>query len=151
MTDEPHINAPKVRGKPFAKGHAGKRPGTRNRATQLAEKLATGDLKEIVETVVRLAKEGDAAAFTAILNRLWPVPKGRLVRFPMPSIETAADVKMAIAGFINAVAMGILTVDEAEKLAGMASRLGDAIDATEHTDLMKQLADKSGIVIHDAL
>jgi hypothetical protein len=33
----------------------------------------------------------------------------------------------------------------------MASKLGDAINATEHAEIMRQLADKAGIEINDTL
>jgi hypothetical protein len=127
MTDEPHINAQKVRGKPFQKGHAGKRPGTRNRATALAERLASKDIGGIVEKVVALAKEGDSAANTALLNRLWPAPRGRLCVFELPPIQTAADAEKAIGAVLQAVASGKLTVDEGDKLAATIGRMGEAV------------------------
>jgi hypothetical protein len=137
MTDEPHINAQKVRGKPFQKGHAGKRPGTRNRATALAERLASKDIGDIVEKVVALAKEGDSAAYTVLLNRLWPAPKGRLVAFDLTPIQTAADAENAISAVLAAVAAGKLTVDEGDKLAGIIQRKAEA---TQMRELAERLA-----------
>jgi hypothetical protein len=125
MTDE--TEKPANHGHRFQKGHAGyKKPGTRHRATMLAEKLASNDLKEIVETVVKLAKEGDSAAYTALLNRLWVPPKGRLVAFHLPPIQTAADAEAAIGAVLAAVAGGKLTVDEGDKLASIVQRKAEA-------------------------
>jgi ribosomal protein L17 len=131
MTDEPHINAQKVRGKPFQKGHAGKRPGTRNRATMLAEKIASSDLKEIVEKVVTLAKEGKPDAYNAILARLWPPPKGRLVSFALPPIQTAADAEAAIGAVLAAVAAAKLSADEADKIVSIIERKADVTHMAE--------------------
>jgi hypothetical protein len=109
------------------------------------------EIKEIFEMTVKLARAGEPWAAREILSRMWPPPKERLVKFEMMKIEKPEDVKIAVAGFIDAVARGILSVSEAEKLVNMASKLGDAIDATEHADIMKQLADKAGIEIKDDL
>jgi hypothetical protein len=134
MTDEPRNSEPKPRGRPFQKGNAGKPKGTRHRATQLAEKIAAADLKEIVEKVVALAKEGDSGAYTALLNRLWVPPRGRLVAFDLPPIQTAADAEHAIAAVLAAVAGGKLTVDEGDKLAGIIERKAEAT----HMRLMEE-------------
>jgi hypothetical protein len=120
-------------------------------ARQLEEagKAVTRNAVQVANILIQKALEGDVKAADMVLSRAFG--KGRLLKFPMMPIEKPEDVKLAIAGFINAVAQGILTVDEAEKLVGMASKLGDAIDATEHADIMKQLAEKAGIQINDAI
>jgi len=63
MTDENLRNspAPAPRGRPFARSNPGKKPGTRNRATVLPEKLLSKDIKHIASKVVELegfGKEG---------------------------------------------------------------------------------------------
>lgn len=45
----------------------------------------------------------------------------------MPEIRNADDVRMAQQGFLQGVATGLLTTDEAEKLSLMAERAGQAI------------------------
>jgi hypothetical protein len=120
-----------------------------NRQAETAGKRIAANVVLITNTMINQAAEGDVRSAELVLSRI--LPKGRLVKFPMVPIEKPEDVKTAISGFINAVTQGILTVDEAEKLVGMASKLGDAIDATEHADIMKQLAAKAGIEINDAL
>jgi hypothetical protein len=121
MTDETATAARKPDGR-FKPGNPGKPRGVRHRATQLAEKLAAGDLKEIVEKVVALAKEGKPDAYNAILARLWPPPRGRLCVFELPPIQNAADAETAIGAVLAAVAGGKLTVEEGDKLAGIIER-----------------------------
>lgn len=126
-----------------------RRTPAKNRQAEVAGKAIQRNVVSITNTMINLALEGKIGPAELVLSRI--LPKGRLVKFPMMPIEKPEDVKTAISGFINAVAQGILTVDEAEKLVNMAAKLGDAIDATEHADIMKKLADKAGIQINDAL
>jgi hypothetical protein len=121
----------------------------KNRQAEIAGKAIARNVVLITNQMINQAAEGDVRSAELVLSRI--LPKGRLVKFPIPPIERPEDVRMAIAGFINAVAAGILTVDEAEKLVNMSVKLGDAIDATEHAEILKQLADKSGITINDTL
>jgi hypothetical protein len=106
----------------FQKGNPGKPKGTRNRATQLVEKLLSKDINKVVEVVQAAAKGGDMQAVKLILDRLAPPPKGRLVAFDLPPINTAADAETAIGAVLAAVAGGKLTIDEGERLASMIAR-----------------------------
>jgi hypothetical protein len=147
MTDEiqtTELVAPRKAGRP-----PGARNVARSRQAEVAAKAIRKNVVIITNTMIRMALEGDQKSAEWILNKA--LGKERLVRFPMMPIEKPEDVKTAIAGFINAVSLGLLSVTEAEKLVSMASKLGDAIDATEHADIMKQLAEKAGIEINDTL
>jgi Family of unknown function (DUF5681) len=112
----------------------GKAKGTRNdnarkvaMAARLANKIGSKKLGAIVKVLTDAAEAGDVQAASLLLARCWPAPKTRLLHFELPPLETADDVKTAQVGFINGVAAGVLTVDEAERLSAMAERLGQAI------------------------
>jgi hypothetical protein len=62
MTDESCNSGTKTDGR-FKAGNPGKPRGVRHRPTALAEKLAAGDLKEIVEKVVALARKARRQRF----------------------------------------------------------------------------------------
>jgi hypothetical protein len=126
-----------------------RRTPAKNRQAEIAGKALARNIVTITNGMINKALEGDAKAAEWCASRVFP--KERLVKFEMMKIEKPEDVQTAVAGFINAVALGILSVNEAERLVNMASKLGDAIDATEHADIMRQLADKAGIPINDAL
>jgi Family of unknown function (DUF5681) len=96
-------------------------------AARLANKLGAKKLSNIVKVLTDAAEAGDVHASSLLLARIWPPPKTRLLSFPMPEIRNADDVRMAQIGFMNGVASGLLTVDEAEKLSAMAERAGQAI------------------------
>jgi hypothetical protein len=48
-----------VRGRPFEKGNGGRRPGSKNRTTIVAEALLEGEEVELVQKAIELAKAGD--------------------------------------------------------------------------------------------
>jgi hypothetical protein len=59
------------------------------------DKLAEGDAEDILRKQIEKAKEGDQAAATLILARVWPLRKGRGVTVDLPKVETAADIVSA--------------------------------------------------------
>jgi hypothetical protein len=76
----------------------------------------------IVAVLVEAAKAGDVPSATLLLNRLWPVPKGRLVAFELPAINTAADGEAALGAILAACGAGKLTPDEAKTLSDIVHR-----------------------------
>jgi hypothetical protein len=73
------------------------KPGTRHRATRLAEKLMAGDAEAVVNAVVAAAKDGDMTAARLVLYRIAPPCRGRRVRLDLPPIVGAADLVKALA------------------------------------------------------
>jgi hypothetical protein len=47
------------RGRPFTKGNGGRKPGAKNRTTQVAAALLAGEEQELVRKAVEVAKAGD--------------------------------------------------------------------------------------------
>jgi hypothetical protein len=86
------------------------------------EAIVTADpeaLKEIGAKVVEKAKAGAPWACELIFNRLWPTPRGRLVRFELPALDTLPDVQAALNAVMQAVATGALTLEEGESMCSM--------------------------------
>jgi len=83
----------------FVPGHsgnpAGKKPGTRNRATALREALRDGEDCTVARIVIDKALAGDAVAARFIVDRLTPRPRGRAIALDLPEGETAGDVLAA--------------------------------------------------------
>jgi hypothetical protein len=69
----PPANAGRLQGGRFVPGvsgnPAGKKPGTRHRATRLAEKLMAGDAEAVVRAIIDAAKGGDMTATRLVLDR----------------------------------------------------------------------------------
>ena len=88
---------PKARGRPFKPGNPGRPPGSRNKTTQMVEKLAQGQAEQLLQKALELAQGGDVTCLRMMLDRLWPVRKGQPVNVAMPPINTPQDVLSAIA------------------------------------------------------
>ena len=58
------------RGRPFAKGNGGRKLGSRNRASLLADALLEGEEEELVRTGIELAKAGDPQMLKFFLDRI---------------------------------------------------------------------------------
>src|SRR5216683_1277342 len=92
---------------------AGKKQGTRNRATLLHEALADGEGARVARIVIDKALGGDAVAARFIVDRLTPRPRGRAIALDLPSGEKAGDVLAASNATIAAMASGEITPDDA--------------------------------------
>lgn len=134
--------APKQRGRPFQKGASGnprgRAPGTRNRATRIAQELLDGEAEQITRRAIDLAKCGDPVALRLCLERIIPARRELPVDVALPAIASAGDLPAAYARLLEAAAGGELVPGEAEKLAGL---LAGFLRAHEATDLERRLAD----------
>jgi hypothetical protein len=92
---------------------AGKKPGTRNRATVLRAALSDGEDKAAARIVIDKALAGDAVAARFIVDRLTPRPRGPEIALALPDGATAADVLHCSNATIAAMAAGEITPDEA--------------------------------------
>ena len=50
----------------------------------------------VLQAVVRAAEQGDMAAARIVLDRAWPVRRGRPVRLELPAMRTGADLAAAL-------------------------------------------------------
>ena len=63
---------PAPRGRPFANGNPGRKPGSKNRTTLVAAALLEGEAEELVRKAIELAKAGDVAMLKFLLERILP-------------------------------------------------------------------------------
>jgi hypothetical protein len=93
---------------------AGKKPGTRNRATLLREALTDGEDAKLARIVIDKALAGDVVTARFLLDRLEPKPRGRPIHLDLPEGESAAgDVVASFNAALHAMAAGQITPDEA--------------------------------------
>jgi len=133
-----------VRGRPFAMGRsgnpAGRRPGSRNKATLAAAALLAGEAEELTRKAVEMALDGDPTAMRLCMERVLPPCRERTVNFSLPAIggtrigeasgPSAPDVARAMDAVTAALAQGEITPGEAEKIAGVVDTFVRAIEAT---------------------
>jgi hypothetical protein len=92
---------------------AGKRPGTRNRKTVLAEALRDGEDNAVARVVIDKAVAGDAVTARFLLGLLSPKPRGRAITLDLPEDARPGDVVAAFDATLAAMAAGEITPDEA--------------------------------------
>ena len=89
-----------VRGRPFEKGRsgnpAGRRPGSRNKATLAAAALLAGESEALTRTAVELALAGDPTAMRLCIGRLLRPCRERTVKLTLPPIESVSDIADAM-------------------------------------------------------
>jgi hypothetical protein len=127
-----------VRGRPFVKGRSGNprgRPvGRRNNKTLAAAALLDGESEALTRKAVELALAGDPTALRLCIERILPPCRERAVRFELPPIENAADVSAAMNAVTAALARGIITPGEAERIANVVETFVRAIDTTKRRE-----------------
>lgn len=125
---------PKQRGKPFPKGQSanpsGRPRGSKNAALVALDRIGEDAAQDLLKSVIALARDGDMAAARIILDRVWPVRKGRPVTFDLPRVESAQDIAKAIGGILEAVAAGLLTPDEGQALSTILESHRKALELT---------------------
>jgi hypothetical protein len=125
------------RGRPFAKGNGGRRPGSRNKSTMLAEALLRGEEVELVSKAIELAKGGDAQMLKFLLDRI--LPKDRPVKLDLPDVDSPGTAAEALLAIIRAVAAGEIAPAEGASVANLVAGLHRFVDITYHEERIKAL------------
>jgi Family of unknown function (DUF5681) len=128
----------KPRGRPFQPGNPGRPHGSKNKTTQIVERLAEQQAEKLIEKVVELAQAGDVSCLRMLLDRLWPVRRGQPVHLNIPEIKSADDVPAVLAAIWTAVGDGLLTPEEASALVLLATR---SMEAIQLQDILKRVED----------
>ena len=134
---------PRGPGRPFIKGlsgnPAGKRPGTRNRATMIAEEMLDCEARPLLRQAIDDAKGGDGVMLRFCVGRIIGPRRERPVRFDLPPIKSAADLSAAMQAVTSAVAQGELTTGEAWEISQIIDTFIRAIDASEFASQLERL------------
>jgi len=130
---EPY-RVPATRGKPFASGNSGRKAGSKNRATLVAAALLEGEVEELVRKAVELAKAGDVVMLKFLLGRI--LPRERLVKLDLPSMDFADDAVEALGYIMRAVSEGTISPSEGAAVAPLIDSYARAIDLA---DVVKRL------------
>jgi len=124
----PHLDS-RVRGRPFEKGNGGRKPGSKNKTTLVAEALLKGEEDELVRKAIELAKAGDRQMLKFLLDRI--LPKERSVCFDSPELDRSSDAVDALTSIIDAACTGQITPSEAAALASLVEARARIINNIE--------------------
>jgi hypothetical protein len=130
-----------VRGRPFPKGNGGRKPGSKNRATQIAAALLAGEEEKLVRKGLEIALAGDASMLKFLLGRI--LPRERVIKIDIPhTIYGDEDPVEALVEIIRSVAEGKISPSEGAALATMMESYRRASEYSELTSRMDELEAK---------
>ena len=134
------------RGKAFEKSRsgnsAGRRVGSRNKATLAAMALLAGEAEGVSRQAVEAALAGDPMALRLCVERILPRCRERPVKFALPPIESAADIAAAMKAVTSALAGGDITPGEAGRIAGVVDTFARAIETSDFDRRLQGLENK---------
>jgi hypothetical protein len=123
------------RGRPWAKGQsgnpAGRRKGSRNKATVMAELYLDGEAEGLVRKAVEMAYAGDALALRLCLERTIAPRRERPESVALPPVRSAADLAPAMGAVAAAVARGLITTGQAAELSAVFATVVRAVELDE--------------------
>ena len=132
---------PVVRGRPFPKGNGGRKPGSKNRTTQIAAALLAGEEEKLVRKGIELALAGDATMLKFFLTGM--LPRERSIKIDLPdAINGRYDPVEALATVIRAAADGQISPSEGAALATLIESYRKASEYSELTRRMDALESK---------
>jgi hypothetical protein len=136
-------NTGKKQGSKWEKGQsgnpAGKKPGTRHRATLAIEQLLDGEGEALTRKAIELAIDGDLTAIKLCLDRICPPRKSRLINISLPAVDTGEGVSQAQAVVVQAVGEGELTPDEGQVLSSILEARRKSIETADHEGRLNKL------------
>src|SRR5215469_12570663 len=105
-------------GRRFVKGQsgnpAGRPPGSRNRATIVAETLLDNASEAITQKIIERALGGDVVAQKVCLDLILPRRRDRPITVELPQVNSATDLADATSALLDAIASGALTPAEGQ-------------------------------------
>jgi hypothetical protein len=129
----------------FEKGQsgnpAGRRPGSKNRATLMAQALFEGEAEELLRTALKMAREGDSGALRLCLDRIVPRlrPRDDAIAFELPQINVVADLLPALSAITAGLAAGELTAEQAAHLSRFVHCWTEAVQVVDFDARLRKL------------
>jgi hypothetical protein len=132
-----HLNSTTVRGRPFAAGNPGRRPGSKNRATLVAQALLDGGAEELVRKGLELAKSGDPSMLRFFLDRI--VAKDRHLDIDLFLSDGDPDPVETSQRVFDAATRGEITPSEASALMTILEGHARIIKHVEYGERLEQI------------
>ena len=119
---------------------AGRPPGSRNKATILAESMFQGEAEAIIRLAIDKAKQGDMTAIRLCLERVFPRLRDRATLFDLPPINGAPEALAAMTTIVAGVRGGDLTAAEGSDLSKLVDHYLRALEAKDFEHRLEVMA-----------
>ena len=146
----PSSSSSKKGKKGFEKGVSGnpegRPPGSKNKLSQLAQKLLEADAEEIVTAIIEKAKSGDPTAQRLCLERIMSPMRSSAIQIDLPKLGTPQDILKGYDVLFEALGNGDLTMDELDRLSNILENRRKAIvtaELAERIDLINEHVEPS--------
>ena len=142
MTDstdpiERRRSSPSARGRPFQTGNPGRKTGSRNRATIVAEAILAGEEEKLIRKAVDVALGGDVQMLKFLVGRL--LPKERPVQIELNASSEKFDPIAAMNAIVNAAVAGRVVPSEASALAELVASYGRVLETSKLLERVQDL------------
>ena len=138
LTKSGHLDERRARGRPFAQGNPGRKPGSKNKTTLIGHALLKDAEEDLLRKAIEMAKAGDGPMLKFLLDRI--LPKERCIE--LPPMDHDCDPVERCEAIIEAVSAGRITPSEAASLVSMAGSHARIIDLTEVDERLEAIEKK---------
>ena len=131
FTKSGHLESRRTRGRPFAKGNPGRKPGSKNKTTVIGHTLLKEAEEKLLQKAIEMAEGGDGPMLKFLLDRL--LPKERCIEL---SANDGCDWVERCEAILEAVCAGRIAPNEA---AALASLVASYVRIVEFAELDERL------------
>jgi hypothetical protein len=129
FTKSRHLELRGPRGRPFAKGNPGRKPGSKNKTTLIGQELLKEAEEDLLRKAIEMAKAGDAPMLKFLLDRI--LPKERSIQVELPKLLLASDAVDALGAIVEAIGTGQITPHEGASLATLVASYAQTIHVAD--------------------
>ena len=119
FTKSGHLELRGPRGRPFAKGNPGRKPGSKNKTTVIGHALLKEAEEKLLRKAIEIAEAGDGPMLKFLLDRI--LPKERSIQVELPKLLLASDAVDALGAIVEAIGTGQITPHEGAPLATLVA------------------------------
>ena len=121
---------------------AGRPLGARNKSTRVVEALFGEHAEALAQVLLHKALAGEDFALKLVMQRAAPAPKGRPVEIALPEMDTAGQVKAAMAATARAIAAGEITPAEGEIVSQVIERQRRVVETADLERRLERVEDE---------
>ena len=131
---------------PGVSGNPSGRPiGSKNKLSQMAQKLLEADAEEIVTAIIEKAKAGDSTAQRLCFERIAPPMRSSVIQIHLPKLESTQDILKGYDALFDALDRGDLTLEELIRISDVLENKRKAIETVILAEDMERIKKHVGL------